>query len=258
VRKLMLVVCAFAFTLSSCGRQVTPNRTGAGANGLQAGQMQIKVTTQGQLDFVNNWYVVPFNLHCASSPQNCEPYAINGTNANNWLNWDFELVVFQPNVASPLQTAFYQFVTPQSGPNTTQKTPVLLNNYSRQDVVVNPNCNGTNTQFCVTLNRRIFNGLPSTLPNPTPAPTNGPGGTWFVNWLVASPQGAPTGQVGQVLFAPGVGGLTDQTFQFPSGSPGIDVTTHFDQQWLAQPSPPWMQAGNAAAQITGGEVINNP
>lgn len=257
MRKLMLVVCAFALTLSSCGRQVTPNRTGAGANGLQAGQMQIKVTTQGPLDFVNNWYVLPFNLHCSGSPQNCEPYAINGTGANNWLNWDFEMVVFQPNVASPLQTAFYQFVAPQSGPNTTQKAPVFLNNYSKQDLVVNPNCNGTNTQFCVTFNRRIFNGV-QIGPSPTPAPTKGPGGTWFVNWLVASPQAGAGGPPGQVIFAPGQGQLNDQTFQFPAANPGIDVTTAFDQQWLAQPSPPWMQAPNAAAQITGGEVINNP
>lgn len=215
--------------------------------------MQIKVTAQGTLDFVHNWYVLPFDLTCAAAG-NCMPYAANGTQANNWSNWDFEIVVGQPNGSSSVQAALIQFINQT---NSTTKQPVLVNNYAPNvDLVVNPNCNGNNTQFCVTFFRRIFNGIQ---PGPTPPPA-GPGGTWYMNFLVASSQaGFNAGNpVGQPIFAPGTGGVQDQTWTFPANPPGVDVTTSFDTPYNGQLPPAWPQAPSQASQLTQFEVINNP
>lgn len=213
--------------------------------------MQIKVTAQGPIDFVNNWYVLPFDLTCAGGG-NCMPYAVNGTQANNWLNWDFELVVGQPNGSSSVQAQLIQFLNQT---NNTTKVPVFVTNFTPNLDLTVTNC-GTQNQFCVTFFRRIFNGQQ---PGPTPPP-GGPGGTWYINFLVASPQAGfnQTNPVGQPIFAPGSGGLIDQTFTFPANPPGLNVANHFDIVMNAQPAPPWMQAQDAAAQLTQFEVINNP
>ncbi len=254
-RKLILALCALALTLSSCGRQVTPDRPGTGAQGLKPGQMQIKFTTQGNLDFVNNWYVLAFDLNCTDSTgQTCEPYAYNGNAAHNYFDWDFEMVLYQPNTSSAVQTSLWEFVQQTVG---TTKVPVAVPFVPGVDIFINPNCNNNSTQYCVTVNRRIFNGV-ATVPNPTPAPLNGPGGTWYINWLVASPQRGPNGEpAGAPIWAPGPNGINDTSqFKFPLASPGINVNTSFDQIWNADAS--WPQAGPQSAQGISGEVINSP
>ncbi|HZZ65986.1 MAG TPA: hypothetical protein VFE17_10835 [Candidatus Baltobacteraceae bacterium] len=259
LRKLIFAVCAVALTLASCGRQVTPNRTNT-PNGLQPGQMQVKFLTQAPPDFVNNWYVLAFN----TSGNGVEPYAINGNQLNNWLNFSFEIVVFQPNANSAIQAVLIQFVSTQ-GPNGPLKTPVQVCCPPPQDLIVIPNC-GTQNQFCVTLSRNIFitqycSPSPSSSPSSSPAPSATPSATpspssscvantWNVNWFVASPNGNPTGQV---ISAAGSYGVTDTTFQKT-----YNVTTTFDQTWT-QPLPPAVpQAPSQAAQIAGGEVANEP
>lgn len=249
LRKLIFAVCAVALTLASCGRQVTPNRTSAPA-GLQPGQMQVKFLTQSQPDFVNNWYLLAFN----TSGNGTEPYAINGNQLQNWLNFSFEIVVFQPNANSALQAAVWQFVSTQ-GPNGPLKTPVQIIGINPQDLIVTPNC-GTQNQFCVTFNRRIFitpycTGSPGPSPSPSPSPSsNCVATTWNINWFVASPGGNPAGQV---ISAAGPFGVTDTTFL-----KRYTVTDRFDQTWT-QPAPPGVpQAPSQAAQIMGGEVVNEP
>lgn len=255
LRKLIFAVCAVALTLASCGRQVTPNRS-ATPNGLQPGQMQVKFLTQSAPDFVNNWYVLAFN----TSGNNVEPYAINGNQLNNWLNFTFEIVVYQPNASSAIQAALIQFVSTR-GPNGPLKTPVHVCCPAPQDLIVTPNC-GTQNQFCVTLTRNIFitqyctpspSSSPSSSPSPSPAPSAASScvsNPWNINWFVASPGGNPTGQV---ISAAGSFGVTDTTFQKT-----YDVTTTFDQTWT-QPLPPAVPlAPSQAAQIVGGEVANEP
>lgn len=222
--------------------------------------MQIKATAQGQLDFVNNYYVLPFNLTCTDSPQNCEPYAYYGNQTQNWRNWDFELVLSQQNASSSVKATLIQFISTQNG-NVSQKVPRIVEDSIAypHDINVNPNCNSSGTQFCVTFFRRIFNGV---VTGATPPPPNGPAGTWYVNWLVSTPQTGPNGETtGQLEFAPGNGYQSpggDQTFQFPSGAPGLDPTTSFSVPWFGLTPPAWMQAPNPAAQLTNGEVSNNP
>ncbi len=263
LRKVIFAVCALALTLSSCGHQVTPDR---GIGGLTPGQMQIKFSTQGPLDFVNNYYVLAFNTSGTGS----EPYAQFGNQQQNWLDWSFEIVVGQPNAGSQVQVSLWQFVSTQSINGGTIKQPYRLQ-YNPQDIVLNPNCNNTQTQFCVTINRQVFNGItataapssspsasPSSSPSPTPSgspaptstPLNGPASTWFINWFVASPTGNPTGQV---ISAAGSFGITDTTF-----IQQYDMTTQFDSPWT-QPLPPAVPAApNPSSQIVGGEVVNSP
>lgn len=247
LRKLIFVVSAVALTLASCGRQITPNRT-TSPSGLSPGQMQIKFSTQGTLDFVNNWYVLAFN----SSGTGTEPYAKYGNQLQNWLNYSFEIIVFQPNAGSPVQASVWQFGS-TSGPNGPLKTPYAVQPIPPQNLFVTPNCNGSGTQFCITFNRQIFiTTAPFASPSPAPSATGAPGGvanTWFINWFVAQPGGNPSGQV---VSAAGPFGITDTTFMQQ-----YDVSTTFDNPWN-QSVAGVPQAPSPASQIIGGEVLNNP
>ncbi len=212
--------------------------------------MQIKFSTQGPADFVNNYYVLAFNTSGAGT----EPYAINGNQTQNWLNFSYELVIYQANTSSAVQASLWQFVSTQSTNGGTIKTPVRVNVINPQDLFVIPNCGSAN-QFCVTLNRTIFvtaftSPTPSPSPSASPGPPNGIANTWFINWFIASPAGSPSGQV---ISAAGTFGITDTTF-----NKLYDITTSFDQTW-SQPLPPAVPAApSQASQITGGEVLNVP
>jgi hypothetical protein len=265
LRKLILVACAVAFTLASCGRQVTPNRTSS-PTGLGPGQMQIQFQTQGQADFVDNWYVLAFN----TSGTGTEPYAINGNQAQNWFNFSFEIVIFQPNVNSAIQYQVWQFVSTQ-GPNGPLKQPFRLGPYTPQQIYITPSCGSIN-QFCVTFNRDIFvttfcpqSPSPSPTTSGTPTPTSSPTGSpspspvpssacvadnWFINWFVASPTGTPAGQV---IAAAGPFGTTDTTFVQQ-----YNVLQNFASPWTQGLPPAVPQAPSVASQITGGEVLNVP
>ena len=201
-------------------------------------------------NFVNDWYITAFNVTCTdTSGQTCEPYAANGNPSRNWLNWDYEVIVYQPNTSSSVQIAMYEFVT-QSGTGSTTKVPIAVTGLiPGVDYQLITNCNGTGSQFCVILNRRLFTGI-TPANGATPPP---PGNTWYINWIVASPAGNPQGQP---INAPGQQGPNDQTFQFPAGSPGVPITAAFDQQWFAVQA--WTQPSDPAAAFSGGEVINAP
>jgi hypothetical protein len=266
LRKLIFVVSALALTLTSCGRQVTPDRnTGSsGQFGLPSGYMQIKFNTVGTLDFVNNWYVLAFN----TSGTGGEPYALFGNTANNWKDWSLEIVVSQPP-GGQVQAVAYQFITQQGTGNI--KAPFKLNPTQQQLYVV-PNCNNLGTQFCVNVDRHIFSpvtatptpgaspsgspspsaspsGSPSPSPTPIPTPPNGTAPVWYVNWFVASPQGSPQGQV---VDAPGQAGINDVSFQYI-----VDTTRIVDvAPWTYQAG--WTAGPSQSATIAGGEILNNP
>jgi hypothetical protein len=246
---VVLVVCALALTLSSCGRQVTPDRTNS-PTGLQPGQIEIKYTMANPVDFVNDWYVLAFDVTCTPPAQTCTPYAQYGTQNTGWFNWDYEIVVYQPNSSSGVQVAMYAFVNQQTT-NGSQKYPFPVQAIQPLQLNVITNCSGPN-QFCVIFNRSLFNGnyVQGTSATPPVA-----GNTWYVNWIVASPSGNPQGQA---INAPGQLGPNDTTFAFPSNGQGLDVTTAFDQRWTALAPPAWNTPPNPAAQYQSGEVINNP
>lgn len=267
LRKLIFVVSAIALTLVACGRQVTPDRTGTSSQGLQPGQMQIKFNTAGPMNFTSTWYVMVLN----TSGTGTEPYAINGNPQQNWKDYSFEILVYQlPGQASP-QAALFEFLNQQNLGGGTQKTAYGPLTYNPQNLQLNPNCNGQQTQLCVTVDRFLFAGLaqggataapsasPSASPSgsPGPSPTTQPfAGVWFINWFTVSPStGAGAG--GQVIDAPGLGGPNDASWLPPlPPSHNYDTATSFDAPWTAVAG--WPQVANSSAQIAGGEVLNNP
>lgn len=289
-RKLMFVLCAMSLTLASasCGRQVTPNRTGTSSG---SGTLTVKFTTAGQMNFTNYWYVIAVNTEGpAPGTTTGEPYPFYGNQGQNWLNYSFEFIVFAAQ-GQPPQVAFYQFknfVVPGQPPF---KSPVQPG-YTAGDIVLNPNCNGLNTQFCLQINRRVFAGIgltspspspstsPSTSPSPTPtaSPSSLPSGspspspsssppsetpTIYVNWFTVTSAGNnlqnPQVNTGTVVDAPGpaLNPISDTTW-LPPNAP-YDTATSFDVTWQAVLSPGgWTQTSDAAAQIAGGEVLNTP
>ena len=275
LRKLIFVVSAVALTLVACGRQVTPDRTGTSNQGLLPGQMQIKFNTAGAMNFSNVWYVLAFN----TSGTGGEPYAINGNPNQNWLDFSFEIIISQAQGQLSPQATLVQFLSQPGVGGGTLKVPRFPLPYTPQQLQLNPNCNGQQTQICVTIDRALFSGLaqatapPTTSPSaspsgsPTASPSSSPTATptsqpfsnvWYINWFTVNPSSSPTNP-GQVIDAPGPNGPTDVTWvpENPA-SHNYNITTQIDAPWNAVPPPGWPQVALPAAQISGGEVLNNP
>jgi hypothetical protein len=237
----LLCAMALTFVVVSCGRQVTPNRTGSGGTGLSPGQIQLKFNTPlgTTLDFNNVWYVIAINTNGPASQQpNGMPYGINAGPARGWINFSYEVIVYASNsTGGQPQVQILEFL-PQTVGNT--KATISIQ-YSPQQVVLNPNCRGDGSQFCVTIQTALFNGISG-----SPANVN----TWYFNWFTQQP-----GNGGALIDAPDQSNnptpWADTTFTF-SG----DVTTKFDTPWTAVPG--WPAVSPAAAQVGGGEVVNNP
>jgi hypothetical protein len=235
--------------------------------------MQIKFNTVAPLQFANVWYVIALN----TSGTGGEPYAINGNQTQNWLDYSFEIIVFQLPGSSAPQAELIQFISQPGIGGGTVKTPSQPLVVTQQQLQLIPNCNGSGTQFCVTVDRHVFAGLINSGATPTPSPTTSPstspspsaspsatpspppfGGTWYINWFTVNPANAPQAG-GQVIDAPGTGGPLDTTWVPPNPpSHNYDTTTAFDASWQYVAPPGWPQVANQAAQIAGGEVLNNP
>ncbi len=243
--------------------------------------MQIKFNTYQTMDFNSVWYVIALNTSGVAAPgTNGMPYAFYGNSAQNWNNYSFEIIVAQlPGQLRPTAT-MYQFVNERNpGGGNPIKTPVAMNALSSVQLNLNPNCNNSGMQFCVTIDRHVFSGVgatatPSTTPSPSPSPspsvspsgspsaspTASPSsappaisGVWYINWFTVSPGNAPQG--GQVINAPGIGGPSDVQWLPPNQT--YDTSTSFDFPWNADPG--WTQAQTpAGAAIAGGEVLNSP
>jgi hypothetical protein len=199
--------------------------------------MQVKFTTAQPMDFTNVQYVVMFN----TSTSGGMPYA-NGYQTN-YANYSFALVVGGNGTTSSVQVIQYVRNTGVGGGQVA--SPVNLP-YTPQQLQANLNSNGQNTQFTITFDRRLFNGIVAT---PSPVPGANPN-LWYINWFTTNGSGQP-------IDAPGLGGPQDQTFTFPTtGLPGSDISTSFDQQFSANAG--WPQVTSRSAQIAAGEVINAP
>lgn len=184
LRKLILFVAVSSLALGSCGHQVTPDRS-TGPGGLSTGQIQIKFNTVGSLDFTNFWYVLAINTGQNPS-QVGEPYALFANQQQNWRNLDWQIIISGQS-GVPAATII-PFVNQIGGNGQPIKVPLLPIIYSPQSVVVNPNCNGTGTQFCVTLDRSVLAPPPGS-GSPSPSPT----ASSPLPCTSGSPSPAPTG-----------------------------------------------------------------
>lgn len=270
VRKLVLVLCAMSLTLASCGRQVTPNRAGT-SGGLQPGFMQIKFNTYQTMDFTNVWYVIALNTATPAPGTNGEPYAFNGNPQQNWVNYSFEIIVYQLPGQSAPTASLVQFISQTGVGGGIIKVPSQPFTVTPQQLQLNPNCNGNGTQFCITIDRHVFSGIGSATatPSPTTSPTTSPSasptasptpgatsGVWYINWFTVQPTGAGPQGGGSVIDAPGALGPSDQQWLPPNTN--YDTGTAFDSPWNAVPAPGWPQVTPSQAQIAGGEVLNAP
>ena len=281
LRKILPVAFALiAVAAASCGRQVTPNRPGQGG-GLQPGYMQLKLTAAGPIDLSNYYYGFLFN----TSGSGGQPYSYFANSSQNWNNITYLLVIGNQSLGGVTNAAgatyqLYELVTTGSasaGNNIRQLQPLSP---AQQLLYVTFPCGGQQTTICVTFSRSalgcIFGNAapsgspsasPSASPSPTPTPTSAPIGqgtcapmstSWYINWFTAqggfNPQTTIPQGIGQVLDAPGPGGANDQSWPPPYGA--IDTSQVLDVQWNAQAG--WPTGMPPAAQLMGGEVINNP
>jgi hypothetical protein len=234
--------------------------------------MEIKFNTYpgAPMDFANVWYVIALNTSGPAPGTPGMPYAVNGNQVQNWLNYSFEFIIYELQGQTSPSVAFIQFVTQPGTGGGTIKVPTQPLTVSSQQVQLYANCNGSQTQFCLIIDRHIFSGLgvgtptpsptasgtPSPAPSATPTASPTPGaiaGSWFINWFTVSPSGGPTA-AGSVIDAPGLGGASNANWLPPNGA--YDTTTDFDLTWNAIPPPGWPQVTPSAAQIAGGEVLN--
>lgn len=269
IRKLALFVVVTALIVSACGRQVTPDRAGANASGLDNGFMQIKFRVLAPFDFTTYRYVIVFNTGGVGTA----PYA-NGA-ATNYLNYSYEFIVGGQNgvLNGPALYEFYN-ETSQGGPTTVQ--PVQIPYAPGTQLLFNQNSNGLGTEFSITFQRSLLYGIPLTPPpNPTSAPTLAPGATpsptpsptpagqtpgpqptsatqnvWYYNFFVAQqnqgqliPVDALGNGVDDQSFGPGNGLPTDQTFDIVYYKPGGGTINN-------GPSP--------SSSLTGSEIANAP
>jgi len=245
---------------------VTPNRTGVGPGGLASGFMSVKFRVQTGFNFSSDSYAIVFN----TSGDGTTPLA--STLSNNYAGYSIAIVVGGSG-GSVQAYAFYYY-----RPNNTAQAPVLYPiGATPQQLILNPNSNGQNTEFSVIFDRVIADfsvsatptpsASPSASPTPSASPSASPSGSaspgatatppavaefWNFNFFVV--QGQVTqfeseGSLG-IIDSLGAGGGTDTTYQ----SPSLDVATAFDTTF-------YVQAGTHPSipdALTGGEIANNP
>lgn len=252
-----------AFIVSACGRQVTPDRAGTGAGGLSPGFMSVKFRVNGTFNFSQYQYMVVFN----TTGDGTTPRA-NGQQTN-YVGYSFALSI--GGSGGSTQVIPYQYYRPPGAPSTQQPVLQALP-FTPQQVIYIPNSNGQGTEFTVIFDRNLFFGIgtpapssapsaspsaspspspsgsPSASPSPTPIASNAPATVWNFNYFVAQPNqnGLPI-----PVDSLGIGGPNDTSYQ----SANLDTTQSFDTTFF-------VQAGNhpsdPSAQISGGEIANNP
>lgn len=231
LRKLGFSVLVTALILVACGRQVTPDRSGS-QSGVLPGRMLIRYDTAAPMDFQNYHYLVVIN----TSGNGGVPYS-NGFNTG-YANYSFIFAV--SGNAGQVLAQLYQIVQ-QPGGASGQPSQVLLQTSPIQ-LQFNPNSNGLGTEFTINFDRTLMFGIGT----PSPGPTSSPLSIWTFNFFTTDKSSNP-------LDALGPNGVNDTTFNLP-----LPVSTVFDytSQLTVPVGAP--RASNPAAQLAGGEIVNNP
>lgn len=239
LRKLGLSVLITTLILVACGRQVTPDRSSGGQSGVLPGRMLIRYRTAFPMDFQNIRYMVIFN----TSGNGGQPYA-NGFNTG-YANYSFIFVVGGFN--GVVQANLYQIIA-QPGGAAGQPSQVQLQ-FGPQQVQLLTNSNGQNTEFTLTFDRNLMFGIPGATSSPQPQgpqPTSSPQSFWNVNFITTDKSSNPLDALGNF-------GVNDTSFTLQ-----LPVATAFDYiQQLTVPTGS-TQAAVQAAQLAGGEILNNP
>lgn len=229
------LLVATAIVVSACGRQVSPNPPNSGPGGLSPGFMSVKFDVAGQLNFQLYRYIVAFNTSGNGLTPLTKPYQ------NNWAAYTFSVEVGGVNGGTFAQA--FQYLHQVNNPNLVPSYLPLLTTPTQLQYL--PNSNGTDTEFTVTFQPLIFNGVATPAPGTTSPPVTP---IWLFNAFVAQPNTSS-----QLVYVDSLGtfGADDQTFQ----SPQLNTKTQFDQVIFSLDSTP---PGDTSAQIVSVEIANNP
>jgi hypothetical protein len=238
IRRLGLAVLVVVMmATSACGRQVT----GLGQNqNLPSGQMLIRVSVAGTLDFTDFEYVIVFNT--SGNGQEPFPNALQ----TGFANYSYALVFGGP--AGLVQPQLLQYFINTGGAS---GLGVVARPVAPQLIQFQPNDNGTGNQFQVVFDRSILNLVSPVAPvNSTPAPTTPPQQTWNINFFTVNPTNAVAAP-GTPIDSMGINGPTDVTFNL-----AIDTATAIST--TAQKPSGGPVPSNPNAQLAGYTIINTP
>ena len=204
--------------------------------------MLLRCRVLGTIDFQNLRYLFVFN----TSGSGFTPYA-NSLNTQ-FLNFSF-ILQFGGTALSGAGFSLFQVIPLASGGFQTvalQSPPQFVTSF-------NANSNGLGNEFTFTFNRFLLTPLQSTSPTPVASPTpvgvptqaNGVPSLWAINLFSAAADGTA---IDGIAF----GGISDTTFTDWT----VDTTQVFDRP--ENKASGFSQVSNVNAQITAGEVINQP
>ncbi len=224
------VVVLTALIAAACGRQVTPNPPGLGPGGTPVGYMAVFFDTEAPFNFSQYQYMVVFNTTGSGVTPSTD------TLQTNWAGYSFALIALGNGISTYAEPVYFAH---NANPHI---SPAWIHlGTTPQTFSYNLDNNGTNTEFSILTQRRLFDYNPSPAPSPTPTPN-----IWTFNAFVT--EASPGGQW-YFLDSMGAGGPIDPQFV----SPQLNMTQCFDNTYYGQFTP-----NDPAAQIVTIEIANNP
>lgn len=230
-RSLFVVLLVAALGFAACGRQVTPNPAGLGPGGTPPGYMAVFFNVAAPFDFGTYQYMVVLNTSGSGVTPSTD------TLQTNWAGYDFAIIA-QGNAISSSASAV-KFYRSNSNPRVPPQPQNLLT--TPQLFSYDLNANGTDTEFSILAQRRIFNS------SPPPSPGATPPNVWTFNAFTLM---ANTQAQWKFQDSMGAGGPTDPQFV----SPQLCMTAAFDEIYTARFKLP----SGGASQIASIEIANNP
>jgi hypothetical protein len=233
---IFVAVLGLGAFAGACGRQITPNPPALGAGGAPPGYMALFFNTSGPLNFSSYRYMLVFNTTGNGITPSTD------TQQTNWAGYSFGLIALGNGISSSAE--FGEFVASKNPHNPPAWLPLYP---TPQQFSYNLDSNGSQTQFSLLVQKRIFAGIASPSPTPSSSPTPGPS-LWTFNAFTV--QGNPS-DPGQWYFVDslGTGGPNDPQFV----SPRLCMTEPFD--YIRYGSYP---ANDPSADIYSIEIANNP
>ena len=226
---------AIIFVLSlfavACGRQVTPNPPGLGPGGAPPGYMAVFFNTSGAFNFSNYQYIIVFNTTGDGKTPSVAPVQ------TNWDGYSYAMVARGNGISAIAQAI--QYLRSNQNPHVPPQ-PLALGT-TPQTFSFNLDANGTQSEFSILAQKRIF----SATPGPSPTPTSN---VWTFNAFTTQ-----ANQQGQWTFfdSMGAGGPVLPDFV----SPQLNMLTCFDNTYFARDTGSFQ---DPSAQIVSIEIANNP
>ena len=190
--------------------------------------MLIKYRTANAMDFTAVKYLIVFN----TSGNGQAPY----TNTYNTGYANINFVIAVGGSSGTVGAKVYQIIAAPSG----QTGQPFQQDLRVSPPAINLQITAPN-EFQIDFDRRIFFGVGT-----TPPATTAPQSSWLVNFITTDQNSNP-------LDALGIGGAKDTTFNL-----ALPVNTQFSFTSQLDVPQGATQSGVQAAQLQGGQIVNNP